>query len=98
MRESSQSESESEQAASPASRGAPERSLRERGGEERAEARFLGLGPLNLVVLVLAVVAISIGYVLLSRGSVTAAPLLLVLGYAVLIPTALLIGFRRIKP
>jgi hypothetical protein len=58
---------------------------------------FLGLGLINLVVLALAIVAIVIGYVLLGRGSVTAAPLLLALGYTLLVPAALLIGFRRLK-
>lgn len=35
--------------------------------------------------------AIVLGYVLLSRGSVTAAPLLLVAGYVVLLPLAIIL-------
>ena len=42
--------------------------------------------------MVLAVLAIVWGYVLLNRGSVTAAPLLLTLGYMVLLPLGLLFG------
>lgn len=34
--------------------------------------------------------AITAGYVLLARGSTVAAPLLLVLGYAVLVPLAIM--------
>lgn len=48
----------------------------------------------NIVALVGAAVAIVLGYLLLDRGSITAAPLLLVLGYAVLIPAGLLMGLR----
>ena len=57
----------------------------------------LGFGLANLGIMALAVLAIVWGYVLLSRGSVTAAPLLLVLGYMVLLPLGLLFGYRRLK-
>ncbi len=40
--------------------------------------------------LVTGVTAILAGYVLLARGDVTAAPLLLVVGYCILIPVYLL--------
>lgn len=56
-------------------------------GENAAPLRFTrvnaALGAAGLVALVL-------GYVLLSRGDTTAAPLLLVLGYVVLIPLAII--------
>jgi hypothetical protein len=45
----------------------------------------------NYVVFALALVVIIIGYVLLGKGSITAAPVVLVLGYCVLIPIALII-------
>lgn len=35
-------------------------------------------------------VALTLGYWLLARGSITAAPLLLVLGYVVLLPMAII--------
>ena len=44
----------------------------------------------NLILFVLAAVAIVIGYVLLAGGSTVAAPLLLVLGYVVLIPLGII--------
>ena len=53
-----------------------------------------GLGPVNAGLLVGGVCAILVGYVLLGRGSITLAPVLLVLGYAVLIPAGLLAGFK----
>jgi len=40
--------------------------------------------------------AIIAGYVTLDRGSVTAAPLLLILGYVVLLPVGLMLGSRRL--
>lgn len=51
----------------------------------------LRFSPLNLALLALAAVAIVAGYVLLDGGSTVAAPLLLVLGYAVLIPLGLIL-------
>ncbi len=57
----------------------------------------MGLGLANLLTFAVALIAIVVGYVLLSRGSITAAPILLVVGYVVLIPAALLIGYRRIR-
>lgn len=56
---------------------------------------WFGLDRTNAAVLAAAVVAIVVGYVLLDRGSVTAAPILLVLGYVVLLPTGLLLGYRK---
>jgi hypothetical protein len=47
-----------------------------------------------VALLVGGLAAIILGYVLLSTGSVVAAPLLLFFGYAVLIPAGLLVGFR----
>jgi hypothetical protein len=36
-------------------------------------------------------IALFLGYLLLSKGSITAAPILLVLGYVVLVPLALIL-------
>jgi hypothetical protein len=52
-----------------------------------------GLG--NSLVLGLGLLVLVAGYVSLSRGSITLAPVLLVLGYVVLIPTSLLIRARN---
>ena len=51
-------------------------------------------GTKNYVVLAIAVIVIIIGYVTLGQGSLTLAPILLVLGYCVLIPIALIIRGR----
>jgi len=53
-----------------------------------ARAR-LQFGPKNYVCLAAALVSLGIGYFLLSKGSTTAAPILLVLGYCVFFPLAL---------
>jgi hypothetical protein len=47
-------------------------------------------GPVNWLLLASALVVIGLGFVTLSRGSTVAAPLLLVLGYAVLIPLGII--------
>ena len=44
----------------------------------------------NWILLAAAAVAIILGYVLLADGSTVAAPLLLVLGYVVLIPLGII--------
>ena len=53
-----------------------------------ARAR-LQFGPKNFVCLAAALASLAIGYFLLSNGSTTAAPILLVLGYCVFFPLGL---------
>ena len=49
----------------------------------------------NSVLLGVALAVLGAGYVALSRGSTTLAPVLLVLGYCVLLPTSLLLRGRN---
>jgi len=51
----------------------------------------LQFGPVNLALLSGAALALIGGYVLLAQGSDTAAPILLVLGYCVLLPLGLIL-------
>jgi len=73
-----------------------------RGGEASDGAhrpRLFGMfGSENAALLVAGAVVVLFGYVLLNRGSVVLAPLLLCAGYVVLIPAGLLIGFRGGPP
>jgi len=55
-----------------------------------SEAR-LQFGAVNAALFVGAALALGAGYLLLSRGSTTAAPILLVLGYCVLLPLGLIL-------
>lgn len=48
-------------------------------------------GTANSALLALGVLALVAGYMALARGSITLAPVLLVTGYCVLIPAALLV-------
>jgi hypothetical protein len=52
----------------------------------------LNFGARNYTALGAALTCILLGFLLLSRGSITAAPVLLVLGYCVLIPYGLATG------
>jgi uncharacterized membrane protein HdeD (DUF308 family) len=52
-------------------------------------------GRMNSVLLTLGVGVLVVGYVALSKGSVTLAPALLVFGYVVLIPGSLLFRGRK---
>ena len=55
-------------------------------------------GVLNRVILGLGIAVLVAGYVALSRGSTTLAPVLLVLGYCALIPLSLLLRGRGEAP
>ena len=52
----------------------------------RSRLRF---GPKNYLFLAAAIVSLVVGYWLLSKGSTTLAPILLVLGYCVFFPVGL---------
>ena len=53
------------------------------------------LGQRNALLLMVGILIIVIGYFLLGRGSITAAPLLLVLGYCVVIPLSIILWIKR---
>lgn len=48
-------------------------------------------GRKNYLMFGIALLVIIIGYVLLAQGSITMAPLLLVIGYCVLVPVAIMV-------
>lgn len=54
-------------------------------------------GTKNYIVFAISIVVIMAGYVLLGQGSITMAPILLVIGYCVLIPMALIIKDNKIS-
>jgi len=58
------------------------------GASPRAPLRFSAI---NGILGVAGVLTVGLGYFLLSQGSITAAPLLLVLGYVVLLPLAIIL-------
>ena len=51
----------------------------------------LQFGPVNVALLVGAALALAAGYALLAWGSTSAAPVLLVVGYCVLLPLGLIL-------
>ena len=57
-------------------------------GGSKAPLRF---STINGLLGVAGILTVSLGYFLLSAGSITAAPLLLVLGYVVLLPLAIIL-------
>jgi hypothetical protein len=60
----------------------------DRKGAPRAALHFSAV---NGIFGVVGLLVLSLGYVLLSQGSITLAPLLLVLGYVVLLPLAIIL-------
>ncbi|MBN1633467.1 MAG: hypothetical protein JW917_04800 [Ignavibacteria bacterium] len=69
--------------------------------KKKIEVFQLSLGTFNYLVIGIGIIFIIIGYVLLSENSVdgfmptVAAPILLVLGYCVIIPLGILLNFSK---
>ena len=63
----------------------------EPGGAGEARKASLQFSKINLAFGAGAVVTITLGYWLLSMGSITWAPILLVLGYVFLVPLAIIL-------
>ena len=61
------------------------------GGRSEAPGTRIAFGPVNYALFAAAAAAIVVGYALLAGGSITLAPILLVLGYVVLLPAAILL-------
>jgi hypothetical protein len=57
-------------------------------GSPRAALQFSAI---NGILGIAGILTVALGYFLLSQGSITAAPLLLVLGYVVLLPLAIIL-------
>jgi hypothetical protein len=49
----------------------------------------------NVLLLVAGIIVITLGYMLLGRGSITAAPILLVIGYCVIVPLSIILWVKR---
>ena len=76
-----------------ASMGEPRRRQRRQAAREAREAAQgveIPFGRKNYIIFVAAAVVILAGYIALSRGSITLAPILLLTGYLVLIPWGIL--------
>lgn len=59
-------------------------------GRSAPAAASFKFGKLNVVLALSGLAAISVGYYLLDQGSITLAPILLVVGYVVLLPLAII--------
>lgn len=57
----------------------------------RQEAGSLRFSTVNAVLAAAGLACVVLGYYLLAQGSVTAAPILLVVGYVVLMPLAIIL-------
>ncbi len=55
-------------------------------------------GTRNYIAFAVALAVIALGFILLAQGSITWAPILLVLGYCILIPLAILIRDKKADP
>ncbi|MGQ9604541.1 MAG: hypothetical protein ACUVUU_10110 [bacterium] len=74
--------------------------LKEKRKKEKAHSprpNTFNLGKTNLLLMLAGLVVIVIGFMLLGKGSITAAPILLVLGYCVIIPLAIVYRSKKKK-
>jgi len=65
--------------------------VRSRAAKTGADAPSLKFSAINALLLAGGLASITLGYALLARGSIVGAPLLLVLGYGVLIPLGIIL-------
>lgn len=64
--------------------------------EKRARPQdLLVFGKRNVLLLVAGIVVVTIGYLFLGKGSITIAPILLVLGYCVVIPLSIILWVKK---
>ncbi len=52
-------------------------------------------GRINYILFAIALAVIAVGYITLAGGSITLSPILLVIGYCVLIPIAIIVRPRK---
>jgi len=64
---------------------------------EKAEKKGLPFTRQNYLLMGAGLLAIIVGYISLGSGSITLAPILLVLGYCVLFPLGIIWGGRKEK-
>jgi hypothetical protein len=76
-------------------KGKPKTKPRIERGKEKAVLPFTKK---NYIIFAIGIFIIAVGYVTLGYGSITLAPILLVLGYCVLIPIAIIINGGKEKP
>lgn len=69
----------------------PKKQVGERSKPFRQDKGELLLGKRNYLMLSLGLILICLGYVRLRQGSITDAPILLVLGYCLVIPLAIVL-------
>ena len=57
----------------------------------------VGFSSINIKLLLLSIAVIVLGFIFLSKGSMTLAPILLVLGYCVLVPLSIIYRSKHSK-
>ncbi len=73
------------------------RKKREKQRARRLRPNAFNLGMTNVLIMMIGLVVIFIGYMLLGKGSITAAPILLVVGYCVIIPLAIVYRKKKVE-
>ena len=63
--------------------------------DKKQEKLKLPFGKKNYLLFVLGILVIVLGYIALGSGSITLAPILLVLGYCVIIPLSIIIRDKK---
>ena len=70
--------------------------VKKKAPEPKVKAKLrpnISLARNNYILLIIGIIVIIIGFIALAKGSITLAPILLVAGYCVIIPLAILLKF-----
>ena len=54
-----------------------------------------GITKKNLIILLIAIVLITIGYIIMEQGDAVISPIILIISYVILIPVALLFPTKK---
>jgi len=54
-----------------------------------------GINKKNLIILLIAIVLITIGYIIMEQGDAVISPIILIISYVILIPVALLFPTKK---
>jgi len=54
-----------------------------------------GINKKNLIILLIAIVLITIGYIIMEQGDAVISPIILIISYVIIIPVALLFPTKK---
>jgi len=66
-----------------------------KGGKMKKEDKRFWWSPLNTILLIVALVVMTAGYIIMRQNDISVSPVLLVIAYVVLIPLAIMLKGKK---